>query len=279
MCRLYSLTATHPTRIKCELIEAQNALIRQAAHDARGLSNPDGWGIAYVDADGIHVERDVDPAAEDAEFRRDAAAVEACTAIAHIRRATVGEPALVNTHPFVYEGSILAHNGHIPHMDRVGERMRGAMSAEHRRAIRGSTDSEHFFHLLLTNYERDDTSMPRALRTTLGQVIDWCRAVDADEAPVLNFIWAKGDRLAGVRYGRSLWWMQTRGNSTCPTCGHKHADTQNPTVYRSFEVASERITDEDWKRVPERSIFEVTPEMTIDFEPVGLAMPTADQPH
>lgn len=266
MCRLYSLAATHPTRIHCELIEAQNSLIRQAENDGRGLSNPDGWGIAYFDGDELHRVRDVDPAENDEDFRRESAQVEACTAIAHIRRATVGEPKLANTHPFIHGDSMLAHNGHIPEFEVVKERMLEAMSAEHRQAIDGSTDSEHFFHLLLSNYEgRSNTPMIGALRDTVRQVLEWCEETDTDEAPALNILWAVRGRLAGVRFGRTLWWVDTQDNRECPVCGRRHARVPDGEAYRSIEVASERITAEDWRPVPERSVFEVTDSKAIEF--------------
>jgi glutamine amidotransferase len=275
MCRLYSLTATHPTRISCELIEAQNSLIRQAELDARGLSNPHGWGIASHDQNGTVRERQVDPAADDEDFRRHAVQLETCTAIAHIRRATVGAPAVSNTHPFIFGDSILAHNGHIPHFETIGARMREAMSAEHREAVEGTTDSEHFFHLLLTHRDRHpDAPMTSVLADTVRRVHAWCSEEnggskkDSDEQAALNFLWASGHQLAGVRSGRTLWWVATDQACKCPACGQRHANPPVGADYRSIEVASERITSEDWRPVPEHTAFVVTADKTMEFEPL-----------
>ncbi len=266
MCRLYGLSATHRTRVRCELLAAQNSLIRQAELDGRGLSNPHGWGIGYHTDDGPRCERQAEPAASDEDFREHAAEVDARAAIAHIRRATVGEPALVNTHPFLFEDSMLAHNGHIPRFDAVGEYMRQAMSAAHREAIAGTTDSEHFFHLLLSNRQADpERSMADTLAMSIEQVLEWCEEAGAEEPPALNFLWTDGDKLAGSRFGRTLWWVPTDGLRECPVCGKTHASTAAGESYQSVEFASERITSEDWIAVADESVFEVNADCSVDF--------------
>jgi glutamine amidotransferase len=266
MCRLYGLSATHRTRVRCELLAAQNSLIRQAEYDGRGLSNPHGWGICCHTDDGVRCERQAEPAAEDEDFREHALELDARTAIAHIRRATVGEPAVTNTHPFVFAESMFAHNGHIPRFDAVGRSMREAMSAQHRDAIAGTTDSEHFFHLLLSNRQAaPERSMAETLAQSIEQVLEWCEAAGAAEPPALNFLWADGNKLAGSRFGRTLWWVPTHGLSECPVCGKTHAPDGAGESYQSVEFASERITSEDWISVPDASVFEVSADCSVDF--------------
>lgn len=270
MCRLYALSASHPTRVRCELVVAQNSLIRQAEQDARGLSNPHGWGIGYHTPSGPQHERQVDPAATDEDFREHAAEVDARVAIAHIRRATVGAPETVNTHPFIFGDAMLAHNGHIPRFDVIGAQMLEAMSDRHRNAVQGSTDSEHFFHLLLTNQEdHPERPMAETLAATIRQVLGWCEEVGVEEEPALNILWTDGDRLAGSRYGRTLYWVATKGVQTCHICGRTHAPAAAGDSYQSVEFASERITNEDWIAVPEETVFEVGDDCGVEFSSIG----------
>lgn len=235
------------------------------------MSNPHGWGIGYHAEGGVHCEREVDPAATDEDFREHATEVDARTAIAHIRRATVGEPAVENTHPFLFDDSMLAHNGHIPNFDSVRPLMLEAMTPAHRDAIDGSTDSEHFFHLVLTNQlqikhaQRPERSMGDVLAESIVQVLDWCDQVGVDEPPALNFLWTDGDRLAGSRFGRTLWWVPTEGIRECPVCGKTHAPADAGNAYHSVEFASERITNEDWRPANDESVFEVTRDCSVDF--------------
>lgn len=271
MCRLYGLHATHETKISCELLEAQNALIRQSEEDARGLSNPHGWGIGWIEGGHAYCEREVDPASTDEDFRQDAADVEATTAIAHIRRATVGNPRLENTHPFRSEDAMLAHNGHIPAFDQVRERMLANMLPRHRDDLRGETDSEHFFRLLLSNRDRrEELSRPQVLRHTAHQVVTWAGEVAPGEEIALNFLWSCGDDLVGMRMGRSLWYMELRELHRCSICGRPHAHPVEDEAYHSVEFASERITDEAWVQVPEDVVFHIDDDLHVVFEPLQL---------
>lgn len=295
MCRLYGFRATHPTRVECELIEAQNSLMRQSRRDSRGLGNPDGWGLGTVRDGTLRCEREVGPAYESEEYRRDAARVDASTVLAHVRRATVGDRREENTHPFRREGSLLAHNGHVPAFDRVRPRILERMAPELERGIRGSTDSEHVFHLLLSRLrERVDAesdepvaeagaaagAMADVLHDTADDLREWCAGAlpESDGIPrdaeghrldrlALNLLWTVGDSLAGSRFGRSLWYVERDGARRCEVCGEQHPDPE-PDGYRSIVVASERITGEDWEEVPESSVFAVDDGMRLRARPL-----------
>lgn len=153
MSRLYGLHASHPTSPTCELIDAQNSLLEQSIRDARGISNVDGWGIGHVLADGsLNCERQVDPAHDSERYRRTANSVESISVVAHIRRATVGEP-------------------------RMLEAMANHWIAE----IRGDTDSEHVFLLLMSRLqERGTHAMVDTLKETVTDIRAWCREEGAD---------------------------------------------------------------------------------------------------
>jgi glutamine amidotransferase len=47
---------------------------------------------------------------------------------------------------------------------------------------------------------------------------------------------------------------------------HVHDETGRP--YRSVEVASEPLTDEPWREVPEGSIYAITPDVELHVEPL-----------
>lgn len=295
MCRLYGFRATHPTRVQCEMIEAQNSLLRQSRRDGRGLDNPDGWGLGTVRDGVLNCEREVGPAYESEEYRRDAAAVDATTLLAHVRRATVGKPSKENTHPFRRDGAMLAHNGHVPGFEEIRPSLLEGMAPELERGIGGTTDSEHVFHLLLSRLrERLDVPADREVgeaepggetmravtRESIRDLEGWCEATvpEAEQVPrgpdghrldrvALNLLWTVGEQLAGSRVGRSLWYVEREGAHRCGVCGELHPDPE-PAGYRSVAVASERITDEEWQEVPEGSVFYVDQEMRLRIEPV-----------
>ena len=269
MCRLYGMRATHPTRVECELIVEQNALIRQSVRDERGEANPDGWGIGVATDGAIRCTRQTDPASESPEFRARALQVHADTVIAHVRRATVGGPSEENTHPFCHGRSMLAHNGHIPMFDKVRPRIIEALDADQRDSLQGDTDSEHFFRLLLSRLgEPSVPAMVAALRWAITHVQTWTRDMAAAPEPALNILWTFGTNLIGSRLHRSLWYLERRAPRLCRICGARHSDPTPGQAYRSVIVASEPITDEAWAEIPEGSLFWLEEAMCLRAEPI-----------
>jgi len=292
MCRLYALQATHPTRAACELLDAQNDLLDQSQEDTRGLSNPHGWGMASLTGGTAHCVRQVDPATESTRYREQALQLEGTTLLAHIRRATVGDPSLNNTHPFRNDSAFLIHNGHVPAFDKVRPRLLDRLSNEHRHGIRGMTDSEHIFALLLQlKDENPDAPIHEITRRAIHLLQSWCdeeapaevhtgvsavpfddRDTVADavihETLALNLIWTDGTDLGGARLNRSLWALLRTESYICPTCGDDHTDAPESGAYRATVLASERITDEDWTAIPNGSVFHVGDDGVLDHDPL-----------
>jgi predicted glutamine amidotransferase len=144
MCRLLAYVTTGGR-------SAQDAVGEQTLADFRSLSglHGDGWGAAWVspaDPAGIAVRRSTTSAAADPAFAATADAVSARAAFFHLRWATPGLAVMpANTHPFVADGWAFAHNGNVGDGGRVAE----LLPARHRAALRGTTDSERYFRLVL----------------------------------------------------------------------------------------------------------------------------------
>jgi len=286
MCRLYGLQATHPTRAACELLDAQNAIIEQSREDARGLSNPHGWGMGHVANGTTSCFRQVKPASESPDYRKEALGTEGTTILAHVRRATVGDPDHANTHPFRHGSALLIHNGHVPAFDRVRPRFLDRLDEDRRRSVRGTTDSEHVFALLLQlREEAPGEPLQTITREVVHLVQDWVTdetenatvcAADADFRSLsheelehflgLNLLWTDGETLGGARLNRTLWALQRDRVPTCSICGSAHADPPADADYRSTTLASERLTDEDWTEVPNGSVFHVGTDGTLHLE-------------
>lgn len=269
MCRLYGFRASEQTKVECTLVHAQNALMVQSRGDLEGLTHGHGWGVATFEDHEPQVERQAWAAYHGEHFRRAAARLYARTVLAHVRRATVGPAALENTHPFSHGRFAFAHNGTVPRFSEVRPQMLSAVSAEHRAAIRGVTDSEHVFRLLMTLRDRD-AGLPllEILRSGARQVIEWSAAI-APEAPIgLNLMLTDGQELAGTRWGRTLFYVERDGVYDCEICGFPHIHHEPGRSYRAVVVASEPLTHERWNEVPERSIYRVTPEFSLHIEPL-----------
>jgi predicted glutamine amidotransferase len=265
MCRLYAFRGNEPTKIGCALISAQNALLRQSRADRRGDTHPDGWGIAFY-ADGMpEIERRSAAAYDDLHFSRTAELVYARTVIAHVRRATVGAVTPANTHPFAYGRWVFAHNGTVRGIEGTGEVLTEETPIALRQARRGSTDSELAFLWLLGRLARhgidlDARSAPLAgvmevVADSLVRLEMLARA-SADPTPAkLNFLLTNGDLVVGSRWRGDLQWVERLGDWRCELCGVPHIEHRPGIAYRAVVIASEPITREAWREVPDGSVI------------------------
>jgi predicted glutamine amidotransferase len=107
MCRLFGLTAGE-SRVKATfwLLDAPDSLQLQSHR------NTDGVGLGFFGPAGEPVlDKQPEPAFGDQEFSREARQAESSAFVAHVRLASTGGRTTENTHPFVMDGRVMAHNG------------------------------------------------------------------------------------------------------------------------------------------------------------------------
>ena len=131
------------------LLSAENALVWQSER------HPDGWGVAYYVDVVPHLIKTAETALQDTLFRRVSGIVSSHTVVAHLRKATKGSNALMNSHPFQYGSWIFAHNGDVPRFGELRGELVARINPVLRRYILGDTDSEVFFYLMLTHMSND----------------------------------------------------------------------------------------------------------------------------
>jgi len=264
---LYGFVASEPTKVECTLVHAQNALMVQSRADLAGKSHANGWGLATYEDHLPHIERQSWAAYHGEHFRQAAARIFSRHVLAHVRRATVGKASLENTHPFVEGNWAFIHNGTIPEFDRLRPRFLSALSSARRDAIRGETDSEHFFHYLRSVQENQPDLPPLAcLRVALRQVVGWCGEIEPRARIGLNVILTNGSELVGSRIGRGLCFVERDGVHDCEIGGFPHVHHDPHRVYRAVIVASEPISHECWQEVPENSVYRVADGLRLEIE-------------
>jgi len=141
MCRLFGLHAgTNVVTATFWLLDAPDNL------EAQSRRNPDGTGLGVFDGQGHpQVRKQPIAAWRDADFATEAHDMTGTTFIAHVRYATTGSHEAVNTHPFLQDDRILAHNGVVEGLDLLDERLREIGTAD---LVLGQTDSERVFALI-----------------------------------------------------------------------------------------------------------------------------------
>jgi glutamine amidotransferase len=203
---------------------APRELLHDAPRSLRALSleHADGWGVALSSGDDAwQIHRNTLCAARCEQYAAIAPSP-ARVIVAHIRKKTVGELAIANTHPFHHGQFVFAHNGTLSIIDKLV----AAASPERLGEIAGDTDSERFFAFVLTHID-EAGDIERGVVRAIRALHVWGDIGSA------NFLLAAGTRVYAYRQGRSLYTL-SRSNATL--------------------VASERLTDEDWLEVPERAL-------------------------
>ncbi len=147
MCRLFGLHAG-----RCVVTATFWLLDAPDSLEDQSRKNPDGTGLGVFGPDGTPVLRKQPIAAwEDTAFACEAHEMSGTTFIAHVRYASTGKLDMRNTHPFLQDERLFAHNGVVTGLDVLDERLAEMSVAD---LVRGETDSERVF-ALITSFVRE----------------------------------------------------------------------------------------------------------------------------
>ena len=163
MCRLFGMHAGKtPVHATFWLLTAPDSLSRQSRKEA------DGFGIGTFAPDGTpEVDKAPVAAYEDVKYAQEARELESTTFLAHVRYASTGGNTAVNTHPFVQDNRLLAHNGVVEDLDVLDNRLRQLDAYD---LVRGETDSERVFALITAEARNNGGNVGAAIGTALTWV-------------------------------------------------------------------------------------------------------------
>ena len=184
MCRLFAIVAEQPKSPELpEIMAPFRALSRQ---------HPHGWGIAWYFQGGAQVEKSPTPAFEDPRFMTTCASAASNMVLAHLRRMSAGVPSPANTQPFTYGNYVFAHDGTV----RTREGLESLLPPEYRGRLRGQTDSEQLFHLILYSIDKG------SCQYKVDCIRDAVSAVKESLGPgttSFNFVMSDGERVYAYR--------------------------------------------------------------------------------
>ncbi len=200
MCRWLAYSGP-PIFLDTVLFKPENSLIRQSlqARESRSVTNGDGFGVGwYRHHDQPGLFRDIHPAWNDENLRSLAEQIQARTFLAHLRASTGTPTSTSNCHPFRYGNYLFMHNGQIGEFEKLRRDLLIAVRADLFTNIKGATDSQLFFHLLLgQNLESD---IPAAFAATIKIVEDARQNNNVIEPFLLTAVLCDGETLYAVRY-------------------------------------------------------------------------------
>ena len=161
MCRLLGTVSKAPVTLDQVLGDERDAFLALAAQHG------DGWGHAWIGADGLEVRKEADSALVSRELAALAAGQAAESALTHLRWATLGlSVRSANTHPFTSHGVAFAHNGSIS----PPEALDGLIAPQLEQQRQGDTDIERYFLAVLSRLTEGATPA-EALATTVADVL------------------------------------------------------------------------------------------------------------
>ncbi|MGC5012321.1 class II glutamine amidotransferase [Streptosporangium sp. DT93] len=258
MCRLFGLSsAPRRTRATFWLLDAPDSLARQSHRD------PDGTGLGHFDADGTpHVHKAPIAAYEDRRFAEEAKEVESATFLAHIRFASTGGLERRNTHPFLQDGRLFAHNGVIEGLDDLDAEL-----GKDGERVRGETDSERFFALITREIRAHGGDVAAGIESAARWV--------AGNLPVyaLNLVLITPRDLWALRYPdtHELYVLRRAAGGQHGVRHLDHSGDGDRMRVRSRDlagasasvVASERMDDHPgWRPMEPGELFHVGPDLT-----------------
>jgi len=230
----------------------------------------DGWGMAWYNTDGPHVEKSARRAEDEPDYGRLTHRPLGDIGLVHLRWATPGlGTGYHNSHPFRYGPYTLAHNGAIHPQDRLGE----MLPAEWERRLTGTTDSERYLLHIMWRLERRGGDVVAAIADTVASIGDRY-AVNS-----LNAILLSPDKMYAISWHDPARIPETelrqRGMAGTPEeiAGYFHL------AYRmtadAVVVASSGWPQPGWSVLPNPSVLAVDP-ATLEMSVLSLdSAPTA----
>jgi glutamine amidotransferase len=200
MCRWLAYSGL-PIPLEELLFKPQNSLIRQSLSASRSIvpTNGDGFGLGWYGARGFPgLFRDTLPAWNDANLLNLSQQISAKLFFAHVRASTGTSTSRENCHPFRRDRFLFMHNGAIGGFEHVRRDIEQMISPDLYVHRLGTTDSEAFFLLALTNGLADD--VPGALAETIRQTMDVMEKAKIARPFRMTAAIADGEKIYAVRF-------------------------------------------------------------------------------
>ena len=266
MCRLFGLHAGRtPATATLWLLNAPDSLAEQSHR------NPDGSGIGVFGPDGRPVV-DKQPIAAwaDREFATEAHELIGTTFVAHVRYASTGGLTEVNTHPFLADGRIFAHNGVVGGLDVMDARIAELGVSD---LVHGQTDSERVFALITAAIRGRHGDVEGGLVETIG----WL----AEHVPIyaVNVLLATATDLWALRYPENnpLHLLDRRRPATSPAdlaTARIRTRSDDLAEHPSVVFATERMDDDPaWRPIASGELVHVDADLEISRRLIMDAAP------
>lgn len=269
MCR-FTFYQGKPIRISSLLFEPKHSLVNQSfsANEREEPLNGDGFGLAWYNhhvSDEPALFKSISPAWSNNNLFELSRMLESSCIMAHVRAATQSlSVSEANSHPFKWGKFAFMHNGDIGGFTSIRRHLLEQLSDDIFNHIRGTTDSEHFFVLLLMELiEYQDMEPSDRLATSMMIAIKKIMNLIDQYAPgqlsYMNMVVTDGDLSLAVRFTTDI---PENADSLYMNLGKKYV-CEDGVCYmkdpgeheRSVIISSEPLsTDPGWRSIPVNSM-------------------------
>ncbi len=265
------------------LYQPKNSLINQSIN-AREIEEPlngDGFGVGWYVPE-VNYEPitfvSVNPAWSNRNLRNLAPKIKTDCMLAHVRAASVGDVSESNCHPFQYKNILMAHNGGVEEFHKIKRQIREPLSDELYNWIKGQTDSEHIFALLLNTLFKDHHSIsPEAVADSFEKTFRTLKKMMVDngitEPAYLNMVFTNGLFLVATRYvsdpkEEPLTMYHSEGGRYVVENGDTRLEAAQDDD-NAVLVVSEKLTDDkDWTMLPANHLVIVEQSLNVRVKPI-----------
>jgi glutamine amidotransferase len=282
MCRLMAYKGT-PIIIDNLLYQPKNSLVNQSIN-AREIEEPlngDGFGVGWYVPE-LNYEPitfvSVNPAWSNRNLRNLAPKTKTGCMLAHVRAASVGDVSESNCHPFQYQNILMAHNGGVEQFSKIKRPLRSLLTDDLYNWIKGQTDSEHIFALLLKNlFENHKTISPEGVADSFEKTFATVKKMMAEqgiqEPAYLNMVFTNGLFVVATRYvsdpkEEPLTMYHSEGARYVVENGNTRLEAPQDND-NAVLVVSEKLTDDkDWSMIPPNHLVIVEPSLNVRIRPI-----------
>ena len=277
MCR-FTLYLGPPVRLSSLLLDPAHSLIRQStnSHEREEPLNGDGFGVGWYAPEYSSdpaVFRSITPAWNNRNLHNLSRVVASSCVLAHVRAATqwsgVNE---ANCHPFRFGKYLCMHNGDLGNFQKIRRKLLETVCDEAFSNVFGSTDSEHFFAVIIDELLKKQVIGTLELAAALDSAIQRVVGIiekNGDNVPsYLNVAVTDGENAVISRYCND---RESPPESLYYYCGDLYEpDVREQQMYEEVVVSSEKLTDDPgWQPVPPNHLIVLSRGQTPILIPCG----------
>jgi glutamine amidotransferase len=273
MCRFVAYVGKEKILMRELLSQPVNSLIHQSrsARQARSSVNADGFGVAWYDHDisniaGIY--KSIRPAWNDLNLLHLVRMIKSTCFVGHVRDATIGDVSRVNCHPFFSDQFTFVHNGTIHGFDRLKRHLRKILTDGSFDLIRGNSDSEHFFALLMDHLPQGVgkitvSDLYSALVQSLSRIQSIKLTAGIKDITKLNCTFTNGKQFVATRYCSS-------SDVEPVSLYYSKRLASNGQDVTGYIIASEPLNDyaSDWDEVPLNHALLIDEALELSIKPL-----------